>query len=223
MTNILWIDDDEELLNQSEPMFARHGFRILKGTNTSRALTTLREERVDGVLLDVRLANGESGLELLQELRTRDLKVAVFTAYPDYEDHLTAEESGAIAYFEKIDKSIPLEPEQQRAFFAALHKIFPLGGTMPQQKNSPQRDLWRGGLFFLLVFLVIIAGIAALERMVSPWLFPVALIACALLYTIIGAFILRQQGTSTLSEQSFLKLTLESLRLLPLLHKQQKK
>lgn len=72
MTNILWIDDDEELLNQSEPMFARHGFRILKAANTTRALTTLREERVDGVLLDVRLSNGESGLELLQELRARD-------------------------------------------------------------------------------------------------------------------------------------------------------
>jgi nucleoside phosphorylase/ActR/RegA family two-component response regulator len=124
MKNILWIDDDEELLNQSEPMFARYGFRIIKATTVGRALTMLRNERVDGVLLDVRLSGGESGLELLQELQTRTLKVAVFTAYPDYEDHLTAEESGASAYFEKINKSIPLDPEQQRAFFAALHKIF---------------------------------------------------------------------------------------------------
>ena len=92
---------------------------------------------------------------------------------------------------------------------------------MPRPRYSPQRDLWRGGLFFLLLFVVIIAGIAALERMVSPWLFPVALIACALLYTIIGAFILRQH--SGLSQQNFLKLTMESLHLLPLLNKQQKK
>ena len=69
MKNILWLDDNEKLIDSSMETFREHGFQIIKATDTSRALTILRNQKVDGLLLDVRLHGGENGLELLQEDR----------------------------------------------------------------------------------------------------------------------------------------------------------
>jgi len=127
MKTILWIDDNEKLVETSTPVFLENGFSVLKATNTSRALTILREQAIDGVLLDVRLRGDENGLELLREIHHRhpNLRVVIFTGYPDYDDQLVAEESGASLYFEKIRKSIPANPAKQRKFFDTLHRVFP--------------------------------------------------------------------------------------------------
>lgn len=127
MKRILWIDDNERLVDASTPVFLENGFVVLKATNTSRALTILREEAVDGILLDVRLRGNENGLELLQEIHHRypSLRVVVFTGYPEYDDQLAAEQFGASLYFEKVRKSIPANPAKQRRFFDTLHRAFP--------------------------------------------------------------------------------------------------
>jgi CheY-like chemotaxis protein len=224
LKNLLWIDDDEQLIDSASPVFERHGFRILKAVNTARALTILREACVDGVLLDVRLAGGENGLELLEEISTRHphLRVAIFTAYPEYEDHVRAEQLGAAVYFEKIEKSIPLNPERQRAFFGALHAVFPDRGHDVIARHGRQRSqltsaaLWVQGSFFLLTFVVILAGLGVLARLVPAWLLPVVLIACALLYTLVAAFALYQGGRG-LSQKNFLTLAIEPLHHLRLL------
>jgi|GEM_PF-679056 len=228
MKKLLWIDDDEKLIDSSMPVFLKNGFYVFKATNTSRALTILREEAIDGVLLDVRLYGDENGLELLDELRHRypTVRVAVFTGYPGYDDHVRAERSGALVYLEKIEKSIPLDPDKQREFFDALNQVFPERPVSPPPAVAPQAapsvgssTLWIDGLYFLLMFAVIITGVAVLSQVVSTWVLPVALIASALLYTVIGAFILRTQGGRGLSQKNFLTLTLEALRLLPVLRK----
>lgn len=127
MKRILWIDDNERLVDASTPVFLDNGFAVLKAMNTSRALTILREEKIDGVLLDVRLRGNENGLELLQEIHHRypNLRVVIFTGYPEYDDQLVAEKSGASLYFEKLRKSIPANPAKQRKFFDNLHRVFP--------------------------------------------------------------------------------------------------
>ena len=128
MKRILWLDDNENLIDSSIELFQEHGFQILKATTISRALTILRTEKLDGVLLDVRLQGGEDGLELLQEIHLRypTLKVVIFTAYPDVMDHILAQRFGASFYLEnylgKIEKPIP--PEQLSRFFAVLHRLF---------------------------------------------------------------------------------------------------
>lgn len=126
MKKILWIDDEEELIDRSMPFFSDNGIQLLKAANTSRALKILREENVDGVLLDVHLQGGESGLELLEELRHQypDIKIVIFTGYPEYDDHVKSIMLGASIYLEKIEKCIPIEADKQRNFFDALHKIF---------------------------------------------------------------------------------------------------
>jgi DNA-binding NtrC family response regulator len=106
MKTILWIDDNERLVDASTPVFLENGFVVLKATNTSRALTILREAQIDGVLLDVRLNGNENGLELLQEIhhRHQDLRVVIFTGYPEYDDQLAAEKSGGFSIFRKDQK-----------------------------------------------------------------------------------------------------------------------
>ena len=149
MKTLLWIDDNEKLVDASTPVFLENGFSVLKATNTSRALTILREEAIDGVLLDVRLRGNENGLELLQEIHHRhpNLRVVIFTGYPEYDDQFVAEKLGALLYFEKIRKSIPVHPAKQRRFFDTLHRAFteesehisnPSNASLKRSKIEPQ-------------------------------------------------------------------------------------
>lgn len=126
MKKILWIDDDEELIDCSIQLFLQNGFEIVKATNISRALKILRQDKVDGILLDVHLRGDEDGLELLAELKYHysEIKVVIFTAFPDYGDHVRAILSGANIYLEKVNKQIPLDSVKQKGFFEALDKIF---------------------------------------------------------------------------------------------------
>lgn len=229
MKTLLWIDDDEKLIDASIPVFLNNSFSILKATNTSRALSILREEELDGVLLDVRLRGGEDGLELLQGIRRLypTLKVAIFTGYPEYDDHVHSEELGASAYLEKIKKAFPLDPEKQHRFFQALHKVFPAkpsqnppASKSKDMKQRPTANLWTSGLFFLLLVAVVIASIGILAQNVTPWVLPIALIAGILLIVIVGGLVLRAQGEAGLSQRNFVTLILETLKLVPLLRKE---
>jgi CheY-like chemotaxis protein len=139
MKTILWLDDNEELIDASAEIFREYDFKIVKATNTSRALTILREQQLDGFLLDVRLRGGESGLEFLEEVRQRypTLQVVVFTGFPHGYDQTIAKRLGASSYLEKIRKLIPVEPEEQRKFFAALHQIFDRGPNRFETTEFP--------------------------------------------------------------------------------------
>ncbi len=127
MKKLLWIDDNEALIDRATSLFEENNFYIFKATNTSRALSILREERLDGILLDVHLRGGESGLELLEVIHRLypSKRIVIFTGYPDYGDHIVSEEQGATAYLAKISKSVPLDEKKQANFFSALHKLFP--------------------------------------------------------------------------------------------------
>ena len=128
MKRILWVDDEGAIIDSSIELFREKGFHILKATTVTRALTILRNEKVDGVLLDVNLG-AEDGLELLRDIHQRypTLTVAVFTGFPDHLDQILARRFGASAYFHKIktiEKLLPVDPEQLDRFFAALHEVF---------------------------------------------------------------------------------------------------
>jgi ActR/RegA family two-component response regulator len=226
MKKILWIDDDEKLIDNSAPIFLKNGFYILKATTTSRALTILREEKLDGVLLDVRLRGGESGLELLREIRHHypTLKIAIFTGYPEYDDHVLAEAIGASAYLAKLKKSIPLDMEKQHRFFQALSQIFSESQERSSSITTPKAtgisSLWSNGLFFLILFIVVIVAVGVLSKNVSPWVLPITLIAGVLMLIIVGAFVLRTQGDAGLSQRNFVTLLLETLKRVPLLKQQ---
>ena len=225
MKNILWIDDDSKLIDSSIPIFQQNDFFIFKAINTSRALSLLREHinSIDGILLDIRLQGEENGLELLEEIVNLypKLKIAVFTGYPEYIDHLVAERTGASIYLNKINKSIPLAPEKQQSFFKMLHEIFP---KRPREEKKSKLDssknninIYLSGIFLTIIFIVLAMLIAFLSNRVAPLLFPIVLISSVIIYSIIGAFILKLQGDSYLTQKKFLKLMFEAFKYLPLI------
>jgi len=67
MKKILWLDDNEKLIDASIELFQENGFQILKATTISRALTILQTEKLDGVLLDVKLQGGEDDLSCFRK------------------------------------------------------------------------------------------------------------------------------------------------------------
>ncbi len=235
MKTILWLDDDERLLDESAPLFERNGFHIFKALNVTQALTLLRERTslIDGMIIDVKLAGGEDGLAFLADLHQRypGIPKVVFTAYPEYDDHVRAEQDGANLYFEKIDKSIPLDPAKQAKFFQALHRVLSAKTPNPAQGHrcppiEHTRALWGRGVFFLLLFVVVIAAVIALARFVSPWLLAVTLLGAILLFALVGVFVLRTQQTQGVSERnlvSVIRSVLETAgRVLPLFKKKDK-
>lgn len=125
MKTVLWLDDDLQLVDAGIPVFASYGFRIRKASSIEEASNILETEDIQGLLLDMYLADGEHGLDFLDLVREQypSLRVAIFTGYPEYDEQFLAERLGA-KYLIKINKSIPLEPDQQRRFFFVLHQIF---------------------------------------------------------------------------------------------------
>jgi len=212
MKKILWIDDDERLLNDCTLLFEHNGFHIFKAVNVTQALAFLREEAssIDGMIIDVKLAGGEDGLELLTDLHQRypDIPKVVFTAYPEYDDHVRAEQDGATLYFEKIEKSIPLDPAKQAKFFQALHKALParLRSSTQVTHEAPIEsgmNLWTRGVFFLLLLVVVIGSVIALARLVSPWFLAITILGAIFLFALVGVFVLRTQKHGGVSEKTF--------------------
>lgn len=73
------------------------------------------------------------------------------------------------------------------------------------------------GIFFLIMFVVIFGAILTAARLLPIYVFPIVLIAGILTFSVVGAFILKQD--ENLSEKGFLDLMKLSFQYLPLLRK----
>jgi len=84
---LLFVDDEQGLLDLYSAAFARQGYRVLTAPSLEAARVQLRETEVDLVVLDIRLDEG-SGLELLREIKAAapDRPVVLNTAYARYKD-----------------------------------------------------------------------------------------------------------------------------------------
>jgi len=74
-----------------------------------------------------------------------------------------------------------------------------------------------GGAFFLIAFIVIFGGILTAARLLSVYVFVLVLVGGVIIFSVVGAFILRQD--ENLSEKGFIELMKLSFRYLPLLRK----
>jgi DNA-binding response OmpR family regulator len=72
------LDDDESLRLLCRVNLELDGFRVLEGASLAQGRETLAAERVDAILLDVHLGDGD-GRELLRELGPDRPQVALFT------------------------------------------------------------------------------------------------------------------------------------------------
>jgi DNA-binding response OmpR family regulator len=101
MQKILFVDDDEGLMDLLSFLVQRDGFRPILATNSSSALQLLEEERPDLLVLDCRLG-AEDGLELLQIVRRFSQVPIIMLSSLDSEEEIErALELGADDYIIK--------------------------------------------------------------------------------------------------------------------------
>ena len=75
---MLVLDDDASLRMLCRVNLELDGYRVIEADSVTRAREALASERVDAILLDVHLADGD-GRELLHELGTGRPPAALFT------------------------------------------------------------------------------------------------------------------------------------------------
>lgn len=88
---VLFVDDEDELLNLYRSAFGREGYEVLTARDLQSARGILADAAVAAVVLDIRLTEG-SGLELLREIKASrpHLPVVLSTAYARYQDDFSS-------------------------------------------------------------------------------------------------------------------------------------
>lgn len=109
----IWIvDDDESIRWVLEKALARQNLATKSFSNTRDAMEALETTTPQVLVSDIRMP-GESGLELLQAVKTRHpgLPVIIMTAFSDLDSAVAAFQGGAFEYLAKpfdVDKAVEL-------------------------------------------------------------------------------------------------------------------
>jgi DNA-binding response OmpR family regulator len=98
---VLLVDDDVELTDIATELFAAHGIVVDACPSGSEAMRTVATKSYDAVVTDLKLAHGESGLELCRSLSSAwpDLLIVVLSGDISAKDRAFA--LGARAFFAK--------------------------------------------------------------------------------------------------------------------------
>jgi DNA-binding NtrC family response regulator len=101
MDRILIVDDDQRIVQLLRDCF-KHAYVVEVAMNAGEALTIVRRQRPDLVLLDVMLP-GVSGIHLLKQIKLLDPTIAVIMVTGSGNVALAAEavENGAAAFVRK--------------------------------------------------------------------------------------------------------------------------
>ncbi len=91
MKRVLFVDDDEAILELYHQVFSREGYDVKTCLTMDEAREHLARFPVDAVVLDIRLAEG-LGLALLREIKAKTPKLPVIlsTAYARYQDDFSS-------------------------------------------------------------------------------------------------------------------------------------
>jgi len=118
---ILLVDDEPDFLELIRTRLASYGYDVLLAADGREALSRIRSERPDAVLLDL-VMDGMDGLETLRQIRKVDPRLPVFmlTAYSDPERFAQANRLSAAGF---IVKTADLEKELQ-----AIHSALGIAG-----------------------------------------------------------------------------------------------
>ena len=106
MTKILLVDDDLLILATISLGLRQKGYEVIQTDDSSSALTIIREQKPDLVILDIRMPN-LSGIDLAKTFMTEKIHFIFLTAYSDEEMINSAAATGALGYLVK-----PLEIAQ---------------------------------------------------------------------------------------------------------------
>ena len=122
MTDILIIEDNEELGTLISDFLRREGWSVTQSGTAEEGLALLEKETFKLLLLDIMLP-GKNGFEALSEIRkTRNMPVMIMSAKSDDESKILGVEIGADDYVEK-SVSIPVLTSKIKALMRRSYEI----------------------------------------------------------------------------------------------------
>ncbi|MEI8256014.1 MAG: response regulator [Deltaproteobacteria bacterium] len=116
---LLIVDDDRPFREALSAAFTRRGYDVRTAASCDEARMVLETFTPERVTLDLRMP-GESGLELIAELKRADPETAVviLTGYGSIPTAIEAVKRGAVDYLTK-----PVEPDQIEAAFEGRSSV----------------------------------------------------------------------------------------------------
>lgn len=102
MKGILIVDDQQGIRLLLNEVFKKEGYKTFLAANGIEALHIFDQEKIDCVLLDMKIP-GMSGIEILKQLKEKNKQIPVFmmTAYGEQEAVDEAMQLGVAKYFTK--------------------------------------------------------------------------------------------------------------------------
>ena len=99
---ILFVDDEESILNVASEYFNRQGYQTLTASNGIEALDILKKKNVDCCFTDINMPE-MNGLDLAENIRLQDntMPVIVMTGYPSLENTIQTIKNGVVDFLIK--------------------------------------------------------------------------------------------------------------------------
>ena len=106
MGKILIVDDEISIRKSFKIWLASEGFEVFEAYNSESTIKILKNEKVDVLLLDIRLGD-EDGVELVEKFLkvAPELKIIVLTGYPSYDSAVKTIKKGAFDYVSKSENN----------------------------------------------------------------------------------------------------------------------
>ena len=140
MRRVLIVDDEQNLWHMLQTLLKREGYEPVGVASVENALKELEERPYDVIITDLRMP-GQSGMDLVDQVRSRHLgtTVVVMTAYGSRDIAIEAMKRGAYDYiskpFEADELVLLLRKAEERERLSrenqTLHKQIRAGGGEP--------------------------------------------------------------------------------------------
>jgi len=107
---ILFVDDEESVLNIANEYFQQKGYRVVTAKNGLEAVKILEDENIDCCFTDINMPEMD-GLELAEYIRKTDntIPVIIMTGYPSLENTIKTLKNGVVDFLIKPVKLNQLE------------------------------------------------------------------------------------------------------------------
>ncbi len=114
---ILFVDDEESIVNVASEFFRRQGYQALTARNGVEALEILKNENVDCCFTDINMPE-MNGLDLAENIRLQDntMPVIIMTGYPSLENTIQTIKNGVVDFLIKPVNLKQMELCMRRVF-----------------------------------------------------------------------------------------------------------